>query len=61
MKSGCRSRVRLGDYGGRSIDPNSIPTTIPKALDVFAPQGVDQATELNPLNGPVVLQGVTIP
>jgi len=44
-----------------SIDPTTIPTTIPKALDVFAPPGVDQATELNPLNGPVVLQGVTMP
>jgi glucoamylase len=44
-----------------SIDPNTIPTTIPKALDVFTPLGVDQATELNPLNGPVVLRGVTMP
>jgi glucoamylase len=44
-----------------SIDPNTIPTTIPKALDVFTPPGVDQTSELNPLNGPVVLQGVTMP
>jgi glucoamylase len=44
-----------------SIDPTTIPTAIPKALDVFTPPGVDQATELNPLNGPVVLQGVTMP
>jgi len=28
---------------------------------VFTPPGVDQATELNPLNGPVVLEGVTMP
>jgi glucoamylase len=39
-----------------SVDPN----TVPKALDVITPAGVDQAFELNPVNGPVVLQGVTI-
>ena len=39
------------------FDPNQVP----KALDVIPPPGVDQATELNPLFGPVVLQGVMMP
>ncbi|MEP6559581.1 MAG: glucodextranase DOMON-like domain-containing protein [Nakamurella sp.] len=37
------------------------PTTVPKAVDVFAPDGVDQAIDLNPLNGAVVIQSVPIP
>jgi len=37
------------------------PGTVPKAMDVITPATVSQATELNPLNGPVVVQGVTIP
>ena len=37
------------------------PSQVPKALDVIPPPGVDQATELNPLLGPVVLQGVMMP
>jgi glucan 1,4-alpha-glucosidase len=37
------------------------PGQVPKALDVLTPGGVSQATELNPLNGPVVLRGVAIP
>ena len=40
-----------------SFDPNQVP----KAVDVIPPAGVDQATELNPLLGPVVLLGVTMP
>ena len=40
-----------------SVDPN----TVPKVMDTITPAGVDQATELNPLNGPVQLQGVTVP
>jgi glucoamylase len=39
------------------VDPNQVP----KALDVIPPLGVDQATELNLLLGPVVLQGVMMP
>jgi glucan 1,4-alpha-glucosidase len=39
------------------VDPNQVP----KALDVIPPPGVDQATELNLLLGPVVLQGVMMP
>ena len=38
------------------------PASVPKAMDVIAPSGVDQATELDPItNQPVVVQGVTIP
>ena len=40
-----------------SVDPN----TVPKVMDTIPPAGVDQANELNPLNGPVQLQGVTVP
>ncbi len=39
------------------VDPNQVP----KALDVIPPPGVEQATELNLLLGPVVLQGVMMP
>jgi glucoamylase len=37
------------------------PTTVPKAMDVITPAGVSQATELNPVPGPVVIQPVTVP
>ncbi len=37
------------------------PGQVPKAMDVLTPGGVSQATELNPLNGPVVIRGVAIP
>jgi glucoamylase len=30
-------------------------------MDVLTPPGVSQATELNPLLGPVVIQPVTVP
>ena len=40
-----------------AVDPN----TVPKVMDTIPPAGVDQATELNPLNGPVTLQGVSVP
>ena len=36
------------------------PNQVPKALDVIPPAGVSQATELNPLFGPVQLQGITM-
>jgi glucoamylase len=39
-----------------SVDPN----TVPKVMDTITPAGVNQTTELNPLNGPVVLQGVPV-
>ncbi|WCB93038.1 hypothetical protein DSM104299_01740 [Baekduia alba] len=40
-----------------STDPNSVP----KAMDVLTPAGVDQATELDPLAGPVTIAPVVIP
>jgi glucoamylase len=39
-----------------SFDPNAVP----KVMDTIPPSGVDQATELNPTLGPVVIQGVTV-
>ena len=37
------------------------PGTVPKAVDVITPQGVSQATELDPTLGPVIIQPVTVP
>jgi len=37
------------------------PGTVPKAMDVITPEGVSQATELDPTLGPVVIQPVTVP
>ncbi len=37
------------------------PGTVPKAMDIVTPAGVSQATELDPLAGPVVVQAVTMP
>jgi glucoamylase len=34
------------------------PSTMPEAIDTITPPGVDQATELDPTTGPVVLSGV---
>jgi hypothetical protein len=34
---------------------------MPEVMDTIPSAGVAQATELNPVNGPVVLQGVTVP
>jgi glucoamylase len=47
--------------GGTSPICKVDPNTVPKVMDTIPPAGVDQATELNPLNGPVELQGVTVP
>jgi len=46
-----------------SPDPHCTfnPGLVPKAMDVITPAGVSQATELDYVAGPVVLQGVTIP
>ncbi len=38
-----------------ALDPNSVP----KVMDTIPPAGVDQATELDPTQGPVQLQGVS--
>ena len=40
-----------------TFDPNAVP----KAVDVITPEGVSQATELDPTLGPVVIQPVTVP
>ena len=34
------------------------PSTMPEVIDTITPAGVDQATELDPTLGPVVLSGV---
>jgi glucoamylase len=36
------------------------PSTVPSALDVLTPTGVNQSTELDPTKGPVVVAGVGI-
>ncbi len=46
-------------------DPSPIcsvdPATVPKAIDVITPDGVSQATELDPTLGPPVVHGVPVP
>jgi glucan 1,4-alpha-glucosidase len=46
-----------------SADPHCTadPASVPKAIDVIAPGGVSQATELDYTLGPVALSGVAIP
>jgi glucan 1,4-alpha-glucosidase len=54
---------QFGVCAAGAVDPHCSvdPNTVPKAVDVLTPAGVSQATELDYLLGPVVLQGVTIP
>jgi hypothetical protein len=54
---------QFGVCATASLDPHCTvdPGSVPKAVDVIAPQGVAQSTELDYTLGPVVLQGVTIP
>jgi glucoamylase len=40
-----------------AVDPN----TVPRVMDTITPVGVAQSAELNPLAGPVQLQGVPVP
>jgi glucoamylase len=47
--------------GGSSPICAVDPATVPKAMDVLTPAGVDQAAELDPLAGPVVIAPVVIP
>jgi glucoamylase len=47
--------------GGTSPICSVDPGTVPKAMDVLTPAGVSQATELDPTQGPVVIQPVTAP
>jgi glucoamylase len=47
--------------GGAGAICSVDPGTVPKAMDVTTPEGVSQATELDPTLGPVVIQPVTVP
>jgi glucoamylase len=47
--------------GGSAPICSVNPSTVPKAMDVITPPGVSQATELNPVLGPVVIQPVVVP
>ncbi|HZB50087.1 MAG TPA: glucodextranase DOMON-like domain-containing protein, partial [Mycobacteriales bacterium] len=47
--------------GGTSPICAVDPATVPKAMDVITPPGVDQAAELNPLDPPVQITGVAVP
>ncbi len=48
------------DAAGNNPICDVAAATVPKAVDVVTPAGVDQATELDPRT-PVVLRGVTVP
>ena len=37
------------------------PASVPKAMDVITPANVSQATELDPTQGQVIIQPVTVP
>ena len=47
--------------GGTSPICAVDPATVPKAMDVITPAGVDQATELDPTLGPVAVHAVPVP
>ena len=47
--------------GGTSPICSFDPTKVPYVIDTITPPGVSQDTELNPIPGPVVLQGVSVP
>jgi glucan 1,4-alpha-glucosidase len=47
--------------GGTSPICAVSPASVPKALDVITPAGVDQAVELDPTRGPVVIKAVPVP
>ena len=47
--------------GGSSSICQVAPGTVPKAMDVLTPPGVSQATELDPTQGLVAIQDVTVP
>ena len=54
---------QFGVCAAVSTDPHCTvnPNTVPKAMDVITPAGVNQSTELDYTLGPVVIQGVFIP
>jgi glucoamylase len=47
--------------GGSSPICAVDPATVPKAMDVITPPGTDQAVELDPTRGPVLIHGIAIP
>ena len=47
--------------GGTEPICSLTPSSVPEVMDTITPPGVSQDTELNPVPGPVVLQGVTVP
>ncbi|CAM3657210.1 glucodextranase DOMON-like domain-containing protein [Kibdelosporangium persicum] len=47
--------------GGTSPICAVAPASVPKALDVITPPGVDQAVELDPTRGPVVIKALVTP
>ena len=47
--------------GGTSPICAEPPGTVPKAMDVITPVGVDQTDELDPTLDPVLIQGVPVP
>jgi glucoamylase len=53
----------FGVCAAPSLDPHCTvdPNSVPKAMDVITPAGVNQSTELDYTLGPVVIQGVLIP
>jgi carbohydrate-binding DOMON domain-containing protein len=54
---------QFGVCAAASMDPHCTfnPGLVPKAMDVFTPPGVSQATELDYTLGPVVITGIAIP
>ncbi len=49
------------ESGGSSPICSVNPNTVPKAMDVITPSGVNQSDELDPTGGPVTIQGVPVP
>jgi carbohydrate-binding DOMON domain-containing protein len=47
--------------GGTSPICATDPGTVPKAVDVITPAGVDQTVVLDPTQQPVLIQGVPVP
>jgi carbohydrate-binding DOMON domain-containing protein len=47
--------------GGTSPICSADPGTMPKAMDVITPSGVDQTAELDPTLGPVAVHAVPVP
>lgn len=46
--------------GGTAPVCSASPASVPAAMDVLTPPGVNQAAELDPSNGPVVIQPVPV-